>query len=147
MLRSKVRVRDVTQEWDVWAAWGEPSQVEQRSWNWAASGAVEPVWRDSPTSPWGTEHGIILDRRAPGVGRRLLVHKGDRRPWLLLDTPFLPLTNRCCTAQEASTHDVLAADAYLLHRIMHGVPEGGADIQPLHAFPIESNLDVMGGRA
>ncbi|KAG8218718.1 hypothetical protein J3R82DRAFT_4386 [Butyriboletus roseoflavus] len=126
VLRSKVRIRDVTQEWDVWAAWGEYPQVQQRSWHWAASGAVEPVWRDAPASPWGTEHGVILDRRAPGMGRRLLVRKGDR-------------------PQEASTHDVLAADAYLLHRIMHGVPEGSADIQPLHAFPIESNLDVMGG--
>ena len=51
------------------------------------------------------------------------------------------------TAQEASTHDVVPSDAYILHRIMHGVPEGSADIQPMHAFPIESNLDVMGGRA
>ncbi|KAH0840006.1 hypothetical protein J3R83DRAFT_968 [Lanmaoa asiatica] len=126
VLRSKVRIRDVTQEWDVWAAWGGPSQAQQRSWHWAASGAVEPVWRDSLASPWGTEHGVILDHRAPGMGRRLLIRKGDR-------------------PREASTHDVLAADAYLLHRIMHGVPEGSADIQPLHAFPIESNLDVMGG--
>lgn len=29
---------------------------------------------------------------------------------------------------------------------MHGVPEGSVDIQPMHAFPIESNLDAMGGR-
>ncbi|KAF8450440.1 hypothetical protein L210DRAFT_3618109 [Boletus edulis BED1] len=123
VLRSKVRIRDVTQEWDVWAAWGEHPPVQHTSWLWAASGAVEPVWS---ASPWGTEHGVILDRRAPGMGRRLLVRKGD-------------------TPQEASTHDVLSSDAYVLHRIMHGVPEGSADIQPLHAFPIESNLDVMGG--
>ena len=30
---------------------------------------------------------------------------------------------------------------------MHGMPEGSADIQPLHAYPIELNLNVMGGRA
>lgn len=53
------------------------------------------------------------------------------------------LRNR--TAREASTHDTLGSDAYLLHRILHGVPEGTVDIPPLHAFPIESNLDVMGG--
>lgn len=64
----------------------------------------------------------------------------------LLDSCFLVLTCRW-TAQEASTHDVLQGDAYLLHRILHGVPEGSADMQPLHAFPIESNLDAMGGRA
>ena len=77
VLRAKVRIRDVTPEWDVWAAWGEHSQPQQRSWHWAASGAIEPVWRDSP---WGTEHGVILDRRALGMGRRLLVRKGDTRP-------------------------------------------------------------------
>ena len=80
VLRSKVRIRDVTQEWDVWAAWGERTHAQHRSWQWAASGAIEPVWRGSFPPPWGTEHGIILDRRAPGMGRRLLVRKGDTRP-------------------------------------------------------------------
>ena len=79
VLRSKVRIRDVTEEWDVWAAWGSP-QTEQRSWNWAESGAVEPVWHDADPWPWGTEHGVIRDRRAPGMGHRLLVRKGDKRP-------------------------------------------------------------------
>ncbi|KAF9247235.1 hypothetical protein BU15DRAFT_84766 [Melanogaster broomeanus] len=126
VLRSKVRIRDVTEEWDVWGAWGEGPEAEQREWDWATSGAVEPVWRNSLDWPWGTAHGVILDRRAPGMGRRLLVRKGDR-------------------PQEVSTHDIVGTDAYLLHRIVHGVPEGSADIQPLHAFPIESNLDAMGG--
>jgi len=36
-------------------------------------------------------------------------------------------------------------DDYLLHRIIHGVPEGVVDIPPMHAFPMESNLDAMGG--
>ena len=31
-----------------------------------------------------------------------------------------------------------------MHRIIHGVPEGVNDIPPMQAFPIESNLDVMG---
>jgi len=31
-----------------------------------------------------------------------------------------------------------------LHRIIHGVPEGVGDIPPMKAFPMESNLDVMG---
>lgn len=49
-------------------------------------------------------------------------------------------------AAEASTHDTLDHNAYTLHRILHGVPEGNDDIPPMHAFPMESNLDVMGGR-
>jgi len=47
-------------------------------------------------------------------------------------------------AQEANAHDEGVPDDYLLHRIIHGVPEGVVDIPPMHAFPMESNLDVMG---
>jgi folate-binding Fe-S cluster repair protein YgfZ len=48
-------------------------------------------------------------------------------------------------AQETSTHDEGVPDDYLLHRIIHGVPEGVNDIPPMQAFPMESNMDVMGG--
>lgn len=50
------------------------------------------------------------------------------------------------TASECSTHNLASGDAYTLHRIIRGVPEGSVDIQPMQAFPMESNLDVMGGR-
>ncbi|KAH7887807.1 hypothetical protein F5I97DRAFT_898092 [Phlebopus sp. FC_14] len=125
VLRSKVRIHDVTAEWDVWAAWGNDQHLENRLWAWATSGAVEPVWRNATEWPWGTQQGVILDRRAPHMGRRIIVPKGER-------------------PREASTHDTVASDAYLLHRILHGVPEGSIDIPPLHALPIESNLDAMG---
>ena len=36
-------------------------------------------------------------------------------------------------------------DDYHIHRICRGVPEGVVDIPPMHAFPMESNLDAMGG--
>ena len=49
-------------------------------------------------------------------------------------------------AEAASDHDIASTDAYKLHRILHGVPEGTADIPPTQAFPMESNLDIMGGR-
>ncbi|KAI6119408.1 hypothetical protein EDD16DRAFT_1885053 [Pisolithus croceorrhizus] len=121
------RIRDVSQEWDIWAAWGyDHSTDERREWTWARSGAVEPVWSKTTAWPWGTEPGVIIDRRAPGMGRRMIVPKGEK-------------------PRETSTHDTLGSDTYLLHRILHGVPEGAVDIPPLHAFPIESNLDMMGG--
>lgn len=50
------------------------------------------------------------------------------------------------SAVESSDHDVLGPDAYILHRILHGVPEGIIDMPPLQAFPMESNLDIMGAR-
>ena len=47
-------------------------------------------------------------------------------------------------AQDSSHYDMGSLEAYTLHRIFHGVPEGQVDIPPTHAFPMESNLDVMG---
>lgn len=49
-------------------------------------------------------------------------------------------------AKEANTHDIAPTEEYTLHRILLGVPEGTQDLTPVHAFPMESNLDVMGGR-
>jgi len=41
--------------------------------------------------------------------------------------------------------DVLTGDAYTLHRLGLGVPEGGIDILPEKAFLLESNFDEMDG--
>ncbi|KAL6306687.1 Aminomethyltransferase folate-binding domain-containing protein [Sparassis latifolia] len=128
VLRSKVKLRDVTEEYDVWSAWGSDEEKKwetERQWNAVRSGAVEPVWDGEPEWPWGADAGVLRDRRAVGMGHRLLVRKGDK-------------------PQEASTHDVASSDDYLLHRILNGVPEGVTDIPPTHAFPMDSNLDIMG---
>lgn len=53
---------------------------------------------------------------------------------------------RLPTAAENATHDVANPEAYVLHRILHGVPEGVVDIIPTQSFPMDSNLDIMGGR-
>ncbi|KAL1946683.1 hypothetical protein VTO73DRAFT_14787 [Trametes versicolor] len=129
VLRSKVKLRDVSEEYDVWSAWGsetEKSWETARQWEFARSGVIEPAWSQDGEWPWGSAPGVLRDRRAVGMGHRLLVRKGER-------------------PQEASTHDVALTDDYLLHRILHGVPEGVDDIPPAHAFPMDSNLDIMGG--
>ncbi len=83
ILRSKVKVRDVSSEYDVWTAWGSESVPEiPKSWSWARSGAIEPVWEGNEW-PWGSQNDAIIDRRAPGLGRRLLVRKGDQREWVV----------------------------------------------------------------
>jgi len=81
VLRSKVKIRDVSEEYDIWAAWGNFKYAHwetPRQWNWARSGVVEPKW-DFSQWPWGAGDESILDRRAVGMGRRFLVKKGDRR--------------------------------------------------------------------
>ncbi|KAG6855128.1 hypothetical protein C0991_006057 [Blastosporella zonata] len=126
VLRSKVKIRDVSEQYDVWAAWGNSAIPEpERQWTWARSGAVEPKW-DQEEWPWGSKDESILDRRAPGMGRRFLVRKGS-------------------PPQETSDHEMASSEAYTLHRILTGVPEGCEDLPAMQAFPMESNLDIMGG--
>ncbi|KAI0699434.1 Aminomethyltransferase folate-binding domain-containing protein [Cytidiella melzeri] len=130
VLRSKVRLRDVSSEYDIWAAWGserEKSWETEREWANSRSGVAEPMWTHGEGSlwPWGIEAGAIQDRRAVGMGHRLLVRKGDR-------------------ASQSSTHDRATEHDYHIHRILHGVPEGNTDIVPMHSFPMDSNLDLMG---
>ena len=79
ILRSKVKVKDVSDEWDVWGSWGTAAAADDRTWRWGRSGAVEPIW-DAEKWPWGGQDGhSLLDRRAHGMGKRVLVRKGDRR--------------------------------------------------------------------
>jgi hypothetical protein len=76
VLRSKVRVRDASDEYDVWAAWGNDLVTgSPRQWTRTQGGAIEPLW-DWPQRP---ESGPLIDRRADGMGLRSLVRKGDRR--------------------------------------------------------------------
>ena len=60
------------------------------------------------------------------MGQRRLVSKGAEPP-------------------EVGTHDTATEDDYTMHRIVRGVPEGSREIIPGGSFPMEANLDVMGG--
>lgn len=133
VLRAKVKIRDVGEEYDVYAKWGGEGGVVgpwersgKNGWVWSksGSGAVQPVWGDKDADwPWGREHSRIRDRRAVGMGERILVPKGELPP-------------------ESATHALLPSSSYTLHRILHGVPEGTHDIPPHSAFPMESNFDI-----
>jgi folate-binding Fe-S cluster repair protein YgfZ len=84
ILRSRVKVRDASDEYDVWGVWGSSGEEEgtERHWKWAKnSGVVEPVWNSTDTWPWGSKDEVLHDRRAPGMGKRLLVRKGDLRAY------------------------------------------------------------------
>lgn len=82
VLRSKVKIADVTDQYDVWASWGSDTEKGwdiERHWNFAKSGVIEPLWDSTPESPWGTDPLKLRDRRGVGLGHRMLVRKGDKR--------------------------------------------------------------------
>lgn len=79
VLRSKVRIKAVHEEWDLWSVFGGAGDgvSEEATWRWAKSGSVEPVWKEVYVKE-GVERGMV-DQRAPMMGRRVLVRKGDLR--------------------------------------------------------------------
>ncbi|KAL7415873.1 hypothetical protein BDY24DRAFT_433393 [Mrakia frigida] len=145
VLRSKVSLKDVSDQWDVWAAWDHEQAKEDglRSWKWGTGESAGLVgWEKEQTmlpgtsggaegeSPVGLEEEVGgWDLRAPGMGWRGLVRKGGR--------PSLASPSTSSSPPDPSS--------YTLHRILHGVPEGIEDIVPMSALPSESNLDFMGG--
>lgn len=58
--------------------------------------------------------------------------------YLVLTDLLASISTACDIAQDGTQ--------YTLHRILHGVPEGHDDIVPQQAFPMDSNMDLMGGR-
>ncbi|KAF8742250.1 Aminomethyltransferase folate-binding protein, partial [Rhizoctonia solani] len=133
VLRSKVRVRDVSDEWKVWSVWNNASQESSfpttREWRAGRSGAMEPLYAENEYRLDAEYSQNIIgtrDLRAPGMGDRLLVRAGDK-------------PNLSCDI----TKDEIQ---FTLHRILHAVPEGIYDIVPQQAFPMDSDVDLMGGR-
>jgi hypothetical protein len=100
VLRSKVRVRDVSEEWKVWAVWGDSpgdAILPHREWRWGRSGAAEPLYAEGehslgtayPEDTIGTR-----DLRAPNMGDRMLIRAGDKRQWFYFEV-FVVLTSQC----------------------------------------------------
>ena len=129
VLRAKVKVRDISDEYDIWASWGsehETSWETPRNWRWAEKNNIpEQLWEEGDV-PWGNDSLLLRDRRGVGMGQRRLISKGVKPP-------------------EVGTHDVATEEDYTIHRIVNGVPEGSREIIPGASFPMEANLDVMGG--
>lgn len=85
VLRKKVKVEDITSEYDVWSIWGSPKSSEwecPRQWTRAQSGVIEQRWDKEGDWPWDTKVADLLsirDRRAVGMGQRVLVPKNEIR--------------------------------------------------------------------
>lgn len=118
-LRSQFEVRVLpVGERGVWSVWDEGGKDP-----WTAHSMSSPA--NSSTSAQDQD-GVISceDKRAPGMGRRLLL-PGDKKPEVDL---------------EESTEG-----SYRVRRYLKGVPEGQDELVREHALPQESNVDFMGG--
>lgn len=149
VLRSKVKVRDVSHEYDIWAVWNSSTSRiwdTERRWQSTTSGVLEQIWDYEQDWPWGTGDEALHDRRSIGMGERLLIRKGSKRMWWTC-YHCTNCAERSLLAPHASDHDVVASEDYLTHRIIHGVAEGFDDMPPGLSFPMDSNLDIMGGCA
>jgi transferase CAF17, mitochondrial len=88
VLRSKVKVKDVSDEWRVFAVWGGEAEAEDdrkreesfQEWTWnPRSNTIEPKWRDGKLLDNGIDDTVTKgigtgqwDRRVFGMGRRIL---------------------------------------------------------------------------
>lgn len=85
MLRAKVGLKDVSDEFAPWAAWGHPAEAEralggERSWKWGNGETAQVGWEVEPGEWPATEEELgAWDARAPGMGWRGLVRAGATR--------------------------------------------------------------------
>ncbi|WWD06226.1 hypothetical protein V865_004312 [Kwoniella europaea PYCC6329] len=134
-LRAKVRIRDVSDQWDLYSAYASTSKGKgpERNWKFGSGGAAESQWswKDDIQDMELKENEVgCWDLRAGwgegGLGRQVLVPKGDK--------PSL-----------TSSHNTSPIDDYHLRRMILGVPEGPNEIIPGQALPLESCMDLHGG--
>lgn len=92
VLRSKVKLKYATEEYDVWSVYGTPANETQsaaRWWKFGSGGAAEPQWEFQDEAWKEVQRGLregevgCWDLRGgwgqEGMGRRLLVKKGESR--------------------------------------------------------------------
>lgn len=120
-LRAKLAIRLLEAgELDAWSAWREGEKWTPHSSTLSCNGE-ENTSSDGAIS--------LVDSRAPGLGKRLLLPSNvttDQQP-LLSELTEAPLS------------------AYTLRRYLRGVPEGQAEIPRDNAFPMNNDIDTMGG--
>lgn len=145
-LRSKVKIRDATPDWDVWSVWGtehgQPSPA--RTFKLGSGGAAEATWTWQDYRSLGLAEGEIgcWDLRAgfgsDALGRQVLVPKGRSRECARGYSCLL-------AASLTANADIVSFEDYRLRRMTLGVPEGPGEIIPGSALPLESCMDVHGG--
>jgi len=115
-LRSKLEARLVEEaELGVWSVWEKESKKE----GWTKHGLASVKSEEANIGDIA-----LSDRRAPGMGRRLILPTG-KKPEIELDET--------------------SEDSYTIRRYLKGVPEGQDELLKEASLPQESNIDFMGG--
>ncbi|KAI8143600.1 hypothetical protein BJV82DRAFT_611043 [Fennellomyces sp. T-0311] len=123
ILRSKVKLRDVSEEYGAWSVWGDLGQHHDETEDKVPAGSL--VKKSKRLSDIG-----CTDPRVPGFGYRAIVPRNDDIHTLL---------------SAVGDFKELSSDEYTIRRILHGIPEGVADLWPEQSLPLESNFDYMNG--
>lgn len=122
-LRSKLAIRLLDEgELDVWSTWKEEEKWTRHS---ATLGEL---------SAGDTSRVLGLqDKRASGMGTRVLLPSGSGSSSPLESHPSL------------ESLPEVPLSAYTIRRYLQGVPEGQAEIPRDNSFPMNTNIDLMGG--
>ncbi|KAJ2955869.1 hypothetical protein NQZ79_g8201 [Umbelopsis isabellina] len=126
ILRSKVKVRDVSSDYSIWNIWG-PGTANIRSASHKEPAHHEKHLAGSLIKKEGRISDIgCLDPRVPGFGYRVVSRNTEA---LALPDSF----------------SELPSTEYTIRRILHGIPEGSDDLWTGQSLPLESNFDYMNG--
>lgn len=125
-LRAKVTFENASDQFDVWAMWGEdrlhmsevvwrkPEARQSTSQN-LSSGPLDPGFCRHETNSY-------VDPRLESLGSRMIVPRGH-----------MPIC------------DIVDFIAYDKHRLMHGVPNGSRDMVIEKSTLLEGNFDLLNG--
>ena len=151
-LRAKVSVRPVESDaFSVWSVWRTEERWTPHRASLAAgvmggeSAGMVGTGVDAAMNPDSVIQ--LVDSRAPGFGRRLVLFAGDG---MGTGTGTRSESRSGSRADEglaqsfADLPDVLPR-AYQVRRYLYGIPEGSAEIHRDAALPLEHNIDYMGG--
>ncbi|KAI9269234.1 hypothetical protein BDA99DRAFT_346160 [Phascolomyces articulosus] len=123
ILRSKVKLRDVSDEFSAFSVWGNIHQHNEEEENKVPTGGL--VKKSKRVSDIG-----CIDPRVPGFGYRAIVPRNEDMGHKL---------------SSLGDFKELSSEEYTIRRILNGIPEGIADMWPEQSLPLESNFDYMNG--
>lgn len=115
-LRSKVTLKDVSEDWLVQHIWGES--------------ALDTTALDADRK----EGFVVRDMRTPTMGWRWLQRRSISGKSFLLIADSIPANAQAVPETQ-----------YTAHRMLQGVPEGAQEVVPQSSLPLESCIDYMHG--